>query len=302
MTRFQNTLDAGTQGAQVTAANSSASGSAFGQVFGAGILTYDSSAAIQGSKGALAESASSVAAMNAIFPAAVAAAGFSLEFSLPSLPGSDFHIARLTDGSDARLVSIHVSNTNRLRLSDATGTASGIWTATDALVAGTKYRVEVWAKAGSTSTTAEIRVAYFLAGSTTPIQSFTTTAGSVATGTPFARFIWGRITTSTIQAAFDSPVWETDGTALPGPLSVPLDTPVVTRGAATNPTTVNGTDGTQVLTWPAVANAASYQFWQAESANPAQGDFVLKASGVTSPYTVTGLSAGTHAYGIKAKA
>jgi hypothetical protein len=298
--RYQNTLDAGTQGATITAANSSGSGSAFTQVFGAGILTYDSTAAIQGSKGALSESASSVAAFNSIFPAAVAAAGFSIEFQMPSLPGSDFHLARLTGASDARLVSIHVSNTNRLRLSDGTGTASGIWAATDALVAGTKYRVEVWAKAGTTSTTAEIRTAYYLAGSTTPIGSFTTTAGSIATGTPFAGFIWGRITTSTIQATFDSPVWETDGTALPGPLTVPLGTPVVTKGTTTNPTTTSSTDGTQVVTWPAVTDAVTYTAWRAAGSSPTQGSFAQVATGVTSPYTFTGLSQGTYSFGIKA--
>lgn len=300
MTRYQNTLDAGTQGAQITAANSSGSGAAFTQVFGAGILTYDSTAAVQGSKGALSESASSVAAMNVLFPAAVAAAGFSVEFQLPSLPGADFHIARLTGTSDARLVSIHVSNTNRLRLSDGTGTASGIWTATDPLVAGTKYRVEVWAKAGASATTAEIRVAYFAAGSTTPIGTFTTTSGSVATGTPFVGFIWGRITGSSIQATFDSPVWETDGSGLPGPLTVALGTPVVTKGATTNPTTSTSTDGSQVITWAAVTDAVSYTAWRAAGSTPTQAAFTQVASGVTSPYTFTGLGQGTYSFGVKA--
>jgi hypothetical protein len=302
MTRYQNGLDNGTQGTQILPANSGASGSPFTQIFGTGVLTYDSGAAIQGAKGALPEAASSVAASNTTFPAPVGAAGFSEEFSLPSLPGSDFHFGRLVGSGDSRLVSIHVSNTNRLRLSDGTGTANGIWTATDALVAGTKYRIEVWAKAGATATTAEIRVAYFLAGSTTPIQTFTTTTGSVPTGTPFVGFIWGRITASTLQPPFDSLVWETDGTGLPGQLSTPLATPVVTLGAKTDPTAAGATDGTQVISWLPISGSTSYELWIANGSAPTQGDFVRRAQGVTSPLTVTGLGAGTFSLGIKAKA
>jgi len=69
-----------------------------------------------------------------------------------------------------------------------------------------------------------------------------------------------------------------------------------------NPTTIGGTNGKQTVTWSAVANAASYEAWIAHSTSPAQGDFTLVATGVTSPYQFTGLPAGTHAYGVKAKA
>jgi hypothetical protein len=57
-----------------------------------------------------------------------------------------------------------------------------------------------------------------------------------------------------------------------------------------------------VVTWRAVTDAVSYEAWQAAGSSPAQGDFVRVATGVTSPYEFTGLSAGTYSYGIKAKA
>ncbi len=81
-----------------------------------------------------------------------------------------------------------------------------------------------------------------------------------------------------------------------------LTTPVVTLGATTNPSTVGGSDGSQVVTWAAVPGASSYEAWIANGASPAQGDFTLVATGVTSPYTFTGLTAGQRSYGIKAKA
>lgn len=84
--------------------------------------------------------------------------------------------------------------------------------------------------------------------------------------------------------------------------TTPLATPVVTAGATTNPTTVGGTNGTQVVTWASVPGATSYVAYRAGGSTPAQGDFVQVATGVTSPYTFTGLSAGTYSFGIRAKA
>lgn len=84
-------------------------------------------------------------------------------------------------------------------------------------------------------------------------------------------------------------------------VSTPLSTPVVTLGAKTTPTSVGGSDGTQVATWPAVTGAASYDAFVSGSATPAQEEFVRVGTNVTSPYTFTGLNPGQHAYGIKAK-
>jgi hypothetical protein len=98
-------------------------------------------------------------------------------------------------------------------------------------------------------------------------------------------------------------VWETDGVGLPGPLSTPLATPVVTLGTKTNPTTTNGTDGKQVFSWAAVAEAGSYEAWLAPGLTPAPGSFVRVAQGITAlSYEFTGLGAGPYTGAIRAKA
>lgn len=84
--------------------------------------------------------------------------------------------------------------------------------------------------------------------------------------------------------------------------STPLSTPVITLGATTNPTVVGGSDGRQVVSWSAVANATSYEAWLAPTGTPTQGDFTRVATGVTSPYTFLGLSGATYSVGVKAKA
>jgi hypothetical protein len=86
-------------------------------------------------------------------------------------------------------------------------------------------------------------------------------------------------------------------------ISAPLATPVVTLLTKTTPTTVGGSDGTQQVSWPNVSGAVSYDAYVANSSTPAQEDFVRVGTNVgNGPYTFTGLAAGTHAYGIKAKA
>lgn len=108
--------------------------------------------------------------------------------------------------------------------------------------------------------------------------------------------------TNTPTMDWDSVVVEDGATSVPADPLEQLATPTVTLGATTNPTSIGGNDGTQVVTWSAVTNAVSYDAYRANSSSPVQNDFVLIASGVTSPYTFTGLSSGTYAFGIKARA
>jgi hypothetical protein len=299
--RYQNTFDGGTQGASILASTSGTSGTAFSRKFGAGIATYDAASAIQGAFGMLTEATASSVAWENDFAASVAA-GFSIEFMIPVLPGADFSLGRLINSAGARTASVHLTNTNRIRFSDLSGIEPGLWTATNPIVAGTKYRVEMYAKCGSGTADGQIFGAYFLAGSTTPIETFTTTTANIGAGAQFIRFIFGRYTSSAVQAVFDSAVWETDGTGLPGPLSVPLATPVLTVASKTNPTTAGGTDGKAIVSWAAVAEAVSYEAWRAPGTTPAAGDFVRVAQGVTSPYTFAGLGASAYTVGIRAKA
>lgn len=86
-----------------------------------------------------------------------------------------------------------------------------------------------------------------------------------------------------------------------GPILVALATPVITLGTHVDPSAAGTSDGSQVVTWPAVSNAATYDAYKAPKASPAQSDFTLVATGVTSPYTFTGFNAGTDSLGIIAK-
>jgi hypothetical protein len=301
--RDQNTFDSGPQGGSILASNSGGSGTAFSRKFGAGIATYDAASAIQGAFGMLTEATASIIAWELDLANAPLAAGISFEFMLPSLPGADFSLTRFLNSAGTRMMGVHVNGTNRLRVSDNTGTEPGLFTAAAALTAGTKYRLELYGKTGAGTNDGQILFAYFLAGSNVPIETFSTSTASIGgTGAVFTKLIFGRYTSSAIQAVFDSVVWETDGTGLPGPLSVPLATPALTVTSKTDPTTAAGTDGKAVVTWPGVSDAVSYEAWRAPGTTPAAADFVRIAQGVTSPYTFTGLGASAYTVAIRAKA
>ena len=171
---------------------------------------------------------------------------------------------------------------------------------------GAKYRITVQAVGGST--TASQVTAHVYSG---------TSSWDTPIGTPLSANNWNMSTDSIVGADIgltNSPGaivltagWDdvqlNDGAGSEiGDITTLLDTPVVTLGLATNPSTVGGSNGSQVVTWLAVPGANSYEAWIASGASPAQGDFTLVATGVTSPYTFTGLTAGERAYGIKAKA
>lgn len=82
-----------------------------------------------------------------------------------------------------------------------------------------------------------------------------------------------------------------------------LASPVLTIVSTTNPTTIGGSNGAVMVSWPAVSGATRYDAYKATTAGtPGQSDFTLYASGVTSPYEFTGQNAGSDWYGIMAVA
>ena len=210
--------------------------------------------------------------------------------SLPNSSGSARLAVAITPNS--KLVITDVGSAHYVNLADIT------W--------GAKYRITIEAVGGST--TASQVTAHVYSG---------TTSWDTPIGTPLSANNWNMSTDNIIgvdvgvvsspgaialMAGWDD-VQLNDGAGSEiGDIVEQLVTPVVTLGAATNPSTVGGVDGSQVVTWAAVPGASSYEAWIANGASPAQGDFTLVATGVTSPYTFTGLTAGERAYGIKAKA
>ena len=295
---MENTFDAGTNGSAVTAGNSSASGDAFAAVT-AGV-TYQTAAATHGALGARTSAVAEQAYIRVAIPTGATAA-VRAYLRLPVIPtGIDYGIITLgnSGGTHATLL---INGDGKLRLRDKAGI---VWTATPALLPNTVYRVEVAALAGSAVDNSTLRCDYYLGDDTTPVATgYTSTTANLGAAQTFDRALIGRQNAaSAVVLDIDTLAWAAQSDYI-GPPSVPLATPVVTLGAKTDATTQGGTDGTQTVTWPAIPGAASYEAHIAlGTPAPTQGDFTLKAAGVTSPYTFTGLPAGQHAYGIKAKA
>lgn len=170
------------------------------------------------------------------------------------------------------------------------------------LTANTWYRFEFLVH-GNSASTGTCGVNVYTPSGSSPIsgasQSFT---GMNLTASPMAAVEIGNSAGNQPIDFYAANLQYDDGrTTEIGALATQLATPSVTLGTTTNPTTVGGTNGSQVVSWGAVSNATAYDAYLATNTSPAQGDFSLVASNVTSPYTFTGLAAGGYAFGIKAK-
>jgi hypothetical protein len=196
---------------------------------------------------------------------------------------------------------------------------------TPALAVGDTVLVDLVVTQSASPTTTNGRVFYRLRNLTntswnTTGEFFFDSGYAVNAGTvTYTAVRFGKMQSETLPAPgllYEFPGWETI-TVSPSDTSeaaaktyfadaptsnTPLATPVVALGTTTNPTTVGGSNGSQVVTWGAVSGATSYVAYRAPGNSPAQGDFVQVATAVTSPYTFTGLSAGTYSFGIRAKA
>lgn len=235
---------------------------------------------------------------------------FRTNFKVSGANNGEYTLIRCTAQTATTTVAFRVrvgsSSANRkIRLTDSSGTDWFVSSA-DALL-DTDLRVEGYLITGSG--TATLQFAYFSGDSTTPIQAMTPiTTGTLAPSGGFGDIQFGQWGSGNYASGIkiDDPQVRTgtDSTGLPGPFTTPLSTPVVSLGTTVNPSTAGATDGSQVVTWPAVANATSYDAYKLlnPSGSPVDGDFgTAVATGVTSPYTFTGLGAGSYAFGIKAK-
>ena len=304
MTLVQYLLDAGPEGGNVTNANS---GSTASSLTLSSTSTYAAAYKAHGSFGMKIDcKAGGQAFRRYPFAGAVGATNWAASFiiTLPaSAPGNTIVPLQASNASDAGRLYLRLLTNGNLELADVGSAHFG--TIATGLTWGQKYRVSLMVAGGSSTAGAVTAKVY--SGTT----AWTTQLGSTFTASNWNlgadavdRFNLG-VTANSAAAVIlgiDTIQLNDGSTTEIGDYSTPLDTPVVTLGAATDPTTIGGTDGTQTVSWPAVTDAASYEAYIAAGSTPAQGDFTLVASGVTSPYTFTGLAAGTHSYGIKAKA
>jgi hypothetical protein len=180
------------------------------------------------------------------------------------------------------------------------------WTSPSPLPENQWIRVELYATAGSSTTTGSLRLAYYLGDSTTP-----TGDSGLITGINVAEAVgaFNEITVgkSSLQAYVGDFYWDSiqvrtgaDATGLIGPWPVPpLNTPVVTITGTTNPSTIANTDGSITVTWPAVSGADHYEAGIANVLGETD-DFVEDSDDATSPHTFTGLSSGDYTVAIRA--
>ena len=205
-------------------------------------------------------------------------------------------------GHTTNLGSLGITSTGKIQFVEASGSGTALnISSTASLSAATPYVLMILIDKGANTFSA---VAY-PSGSTTAAASISGTLGGAMMDAASLQQVRWAIGTATslgyLDTNSDFAVGHGDWLARTD-VTTQLDTPVVTLGTVTNPSTIGGSNGTAVVSWSAVSNATSYDAYVAPGSSPAQGDFTLVASGVTSPYTFTGLSAGTKSFGIKAKA
>lgn len=297
---LENTFEGGTVDASITTGNSSSGGTAFSAVEAA--MTYASTPVDHGTRSAKCPASSSTAVARWAL-GGVDAVAFRVYRFISAAHTSDHHFVRISHTTDTTALTVLVNGANTLRVNDKSGTK---WTADAALPTSQWIRIEGYVVQGASSSSGTMTIAYYLGDSTTPIQTANLTGLNLGGDLgDFSNFRFGKISGDTPPAAiyYDSVKVHTaaDATGLIGPFSAPLATPTVTLTGSTGPTSIGGSNGTATVSWPAVSGAGAYDAYKAAGTSPAQEDFTLVASGVTSPYTFTGLSAGGQSVGIKAR-
>jgi hypothetical protein len=214
MAVLTNNFEGGTDGVAVSVANSGgASGTPFSAIFGTG-LTFEDTAAFQGSMGARVVGSAFGAGQITVSTTTLAA---KMYFRTPTSPAisTDMYLIRMHNGA-TRLASVHMNTAGKLRVADASGT-SGIFTTTTVLAANTWYRIELYAVAGATTTTGTIRFAFYLGNSSTPVETqYNNTAANVGTAVAFTTLYMGKYSAGTEQYDFDAFSWDSAATGLIG--------------------------------------------------------------------------------------
>ena len=204
-------------------------------------------------------------------------------------------------GHTANLGSFGITGTGKIQFVENTGSGTALnVSSTASLSAATPYVLMILIDTGANTFSA----AAYPYGSTMAAATISGTLGGAMADAPSLQQVRWAVGTATSLSYLDTnsdfAIGHGDWLARTD-VSVQLDTPAVSLGATTDPSTIGGADGSAVVSWSAVSNATSYDAYIAAGSSPAQGDFTLVASGVTSPYTFTGLSAGTASFGIRAK-
>lgn len=272
MTRKTNSFEGGTAGTLITTANSGGTSGTAIQLVGSN-FAYTSG----GAHGSL--SATPGASGNQLlWTLATGTCTSRLYFKVPANPTAAAIVAIAFTGSTTFSYRLVVNTTGKLSLQNAA--SSNVWNGTIALTAGQWYRVEIVAVAGTTTTNGTLKLDYYAADSTTPVEAgFSSTTANTGT---IAHTNWqvGWLSGSWSTApAFDDLAMDDTVTSYIGP--VPTNAaPTANAGAdqtGIEPGTTATLDGSGSSDSDGTVAAYSWRL-------------VSKTSGAPSPYQMSALN------------
>lgn len=304
MTLVRYLFETGPQDAALSNGNS---GSVASSLTGGGTAVFDAAKKAHGNFGArFINAAANAAYRRWPFAAPATTWQFSGVVTLPAThPSENVSLAMFPRADGNGRLYIGVNSTGNLYVSGPG--AAGITNVTSTPVtAGAKYRVTIQCAGGSTTASVVTVKVYAEAGGAWTTQHGTTwTSSTFSTGTE--EVVGVDLGIASARATAYTVGWDdiqlNDGAGSEiADIVTALNTPEPVLGTVVHPTTVGGTNGSVTISWGAVSGATSFEAVKAAGASPAQGSFTVVATGVTSPYTFTGLAAGEWALGIRAKA
>lgn len=243
MTTFKNSFEGGTAGTVVTTGNSGgASGDAFANV--AGNPTFSATGKMHGSLGCRWNLGTATAWRAYHSWTATGSVAGRAYMTLNSLPSAGRTLLTVINSTFASNVKVQTTAANKLQVTDAAGTV--LWTAANALVAGTVYRLEVQTSAGTTTTNGMIAFQYYAGDSTTPAETgYSASNVNAGAGSQIVRGQLGNNDSTTIDVTFDDVQWNTGTTTPVGPPASP-PTASFTYGVVALTVSVDGTGSSAV--------------------------------------------------------
>lgn len=227
----------------------------------------------------------------------------SMYIYIDTLPSADNNIIWGGAGGSQRF-SVELTSTGAIRFRDDTNGAKWngtVTTSTGTIPTGVWTRVELYVTKSPTAAT--FRLTAYASDSSTALSGLDSGVMSgINTGTDtFTNLRYGAkasTNSNTGTLYVDDFDYNEAASGFIGPYVEALATPNATITNVTKPSSMGGSDGTVSISWPAVPGAAGYDVSVASgAAGPA---FTPTKVGATSPYTFTGLSAGSYTVAVRA--
>ncbi len=284
----QNTAEGGTNGVIPTTANTGgSSGDAFGQITTVGVPTYTFANNVA-SHGTLSYRVVGIAADTAkfyLYNTGSSSGALRIYIYFNVLPSASQSLLAFQNTTFTQVASVGINSSNKLIVQDSAAT---LYTAANAVVANTWYRLELQASSGTTTTDGVVNFQYYVGDGTTVQGSSASTTANTGT-TNLIRGYFGKLnSTPTLDANFDSFGYD-DTTITPlGPYSTANQPPTANAGLDQSNiepyTTISlvgtdsDTDGTVVTrTWRQISGTT----------------VTLSGTGANRTYTAPGTLAGT---------